>query len=400
MMKLVNYQANDSDNIVIINTCAVTQEAERQSKQVVRKAIRENGDSRIIVTGCAARTSKDYFENLDGVSEVIQNADKEPVDISQINAGTPHLFDGRARAFLQIQNGCDHFCTYCIVPFTRGRSRSLLPDIILKQVDYFLHHGFNEIVLSGIDIASYGKDIDESNHNLATLIETILEKTHTAGTRIRLSSIDPAAIDQNLLNLFTKESRIMPYFHFSIQSGSNEVLMAMRRRHSREDVIAVCENIRRRRNGVVIGGDLIAGFPTETKSMFEESVSLIDDAGLSLIHVFPYSARSGTIAAQMINLPSNVVRSRAAKLHDKAHAARRALHQSLIGTTTSGLIEKSGEFESIGKTDSYIPFRLDRGEFRAGDVVHNLTITGVSEDGSEMMLLACLRRPDLLFLTR
>jgi threonylcarbamoyladenosine tRNA methylthiotransferase MtaB len=391
MMKIVTSQSSDPDNIVIINTCAVTQEAERQSKQAARKAIRENPDSKIVVTGCAAKTAQNYFENLDGVFKVVQNEEKVTVDMSQISASPLHLFDGRARALLQIQNGCDHFCTYCIVPFTRGRSKSLHPDIVLKQVDYFLHHGFKEIVLSGIDIASYGKDIiEDRSHDLATLIEAILERTHLAGTRIRLSSIDPAAVDQNLLNLFSDEARIMPYFHFSIQSGSDEALRAMRRRHSRDEVIGICENIRRRRDGVVFGGDLIAGFPVETESMFEESLRLIDDAGLSLIHVFPYSARNGTVSAQMINLPGNVVRSRAERLQGKAQAAKRVLLQSMIGLTTSGIIEKIDGSDWIGKTDSYVPFRVHGGNFRPGEVVHNLRITGISDSASE---LTCI--PDL-----
>jgi threonylcarbamoyladenosine tRNA methylthiotransferase MtaB len=396
MIKIIAGQTNDPTPIVIINTCAVTHEAERQSKQAVRKAIRENKGSKIVVTGCAAKTAKEYFENLEGISEVVQNDGKEPVDISQIIAGPLHLFDGRARAFLQIQNGCDHFCTYCIVPFTRGRSRSLPPELILNQVEYFLHHGFNEIVLSGIDIASYGKDFNEMGYDLSAIIEAILERTHIAGTRIRLSSIDPAAVSQNLLSLFTGEPRIMPYFHFSIQSGSNEVLMAMRRRHSREDVITICEHIRRQRKEVVIGGDLIAGFPVETELMFEESVRLIDDAGLSLIHVFPFSSRNGTVAAQMVKLPPNVIRFRASILQEKTQAAKKALFQSLIGSTTSGLIEKSDGVVAFGKTDSYIPFRLV-GPFRVGEVVHSISIAGICEENSELMLI-CMLDPNNLSL--
>jgi threonylcarbamoyladenosine tRNA methylthiotransferase MtaB len=381
-MKLSEDLVSDGEDTIIINTCSVTREAERQSKQIVRKAIRENIGAKIIVTGCAAKTARDYFENLSGVAKVVQNEDKGDMDISKLQTGQSHyLFESRARAFLQIQNGCDHFCSYCIVPITRGRSKSVPPDFILKHIDYFVDRGFNEIVLSGIDITSYGKDSSDLSepYDLHVILEKVLERTHLYKTRLRLSSIDPAAVNQNLLNLFLFEPRMMPYFHFSIQSGNNEVLKVMRRRHSREDVIELCSQIRKNRNQSVIGGDLIVGFPTETDAMFDDSLNLVDDAGLSLIHVFPYSARNGTLAAQMINLPATIIRERAAKLKEKANFAKTSLLRTLIGTTISGLIEKRDHTVSIGKSDSYLPFRVNH-PFRSGEVVHDLKVIDVNQD--------------------
>ncbi|MDR1390753.1 MAG: tRNA (N(6)-L-threonylcarbamoyladenosine(37)-C(2))-methylthiotransferase MtaB [Holosporales bacterium] len=366
---IVNTFQPDSD-VIIVNTCSVTHEAERQSKQTVRKVIRENPNAKIIVTGCAAETDLEYFKNLKGVFKIISNKEKnEPSSYFDISNNIPkgalkkefdinesdRLFENKARAFLQIQNGCDHFCTYCIVPFARGASKSLPSEVVLNRVEHFIKLGFKEIVLSGIDIASYGKDL--GNMDLADLISSILNG-YPQMKRLRISSIDPNGVDSKLLDLFINETRIMPYFHLSIQSGDNVVLQSMRRRHSREKVLDICDKILTKRKDAVLGGDFIAGFPIETEEMFMNSLSLIDSAHLSLLHIFPYSSRAGTIAASMIQLPQNVIFKRAQILHKKAQKVKNELFERLVGERVSGIVEKFENGISFGKTDSFLPFRV------------------------------------------
>ncbi|MDR0744560.1 MAG: tRNA (N(6)-L-threonylcarbamoyladenosine(37)-C(2))-methylthiotransferase MtaB [Holosporales bacterium] len=382
---------NTNDDIVIINTCSVTHEAERQSKQAVRKAIRENKNSKIIVTGCAAKTSKDYFESLDGVFKVIQNNDKENINaylnipqpnsnidlIEDITAAQNQIFEDRARAFIQIQNGCDHFCSYCIVPFTRGRSHSLPLENILKRVGFFLENGFSELVLSGIDITSYGKDLDY-RIELADVIEAIL-KNYPNQKRLRISSIDPKGISEKLLELLKYEKRIMPHFHLSIQSGDNQVLKAMKRRHTREDIIAFCKQIKLTRNDVVFGADFIAGFPTETDSMFQNTLSLIDEAELSLMHIFPFSSRKETLASKMVQLPQPVISERARLLREKACEAKLKLFESMKGKKIRGIIEKTIDNVSYGKTDSFLPFVIKKA-YNSSEIVNVLEIISYNEN--------------------
>ena len=361
------------NDIVVINTCSVTHEAERQSKQAVRKAIRENPDAKIIVTGCAAKTALKYFETLDGVFKVIQNSEKSepreyfdiPHSSSDINfendiaiEENSQLFENKSRAFIQIQNGCDHFCSYCIVPFTRGRSKSLPLDIILKRIKHFVKLGFKEIVLSGIDITSYGKDFNKKI-DLSDVILAIL-KSNPELNRLRISSIDPKCIDEKLFELFTQELRIMPHFHLSIQSGDNEVLKAMRRRHTREDVIEICNKMLSERKDIVFGADFIVGFPTETETMFENTLMLINEAHLLLLHVFPYSPREGTLASKMIQLPRSVILHRASVLRQKASEAKKNLFESLLNHEISGIIEETTSEYSFGKTDNFIPFKINK----------------------------------------
>ncbi len=352
------------DDVVIINTCAVTHEAERQSKQAVRKAVRENTGARVIVTGCAATTAKDYFNGLDGVT-VIENSQKsnpraysvishKSLDIfcdgeMDINE-SDELFANRVRAFLPIQNGCNHFCTYCIVPYTRGRSVSVPLDVIIRRVNHFISVGFKEVVLSGIDITSYKYE----DVTLAGVIKKIMAQTSLE--RLRISSLDPAGVDETLLDIITSEPRVMPHFHLSIQSGDNDVLKAMRRRHTREDVIKLCSSILEKRPEVVFGSDFIAGFPTETEAMFESTLKLVDEAHLSLMHVFPFSPRAGTVAAQMIQLPRKAIHERAHELRKKSTQAKSKLLRSLVGTQITGMVEKTENGIAYGKTKSFIPF--------------------------------------------
>ena len=381
-----------SDEIIIINTCAVTHEAERQSKQAVRKAIRENAGARVVVTGCATVTDAKYFDELDDVT-VISNGAKTDIkeylkvshnaDISEFDCDTmleesDELFQNRVRAFLPIQNGCDNFCTYCIVPYTRGRSQSLPPDVIIRRINHLISIGFNEIVLSGIDITSYKYEAA----TLADVIKAVLKKTSL--DRLRISSLDPAGVDDKLFDIITNEMLVMPHFHLSIQAGDNDVLKAMRRRHTREDVIRLCNNILNKRPDVVFGSDFIAGFPVETDKMFENTLKLVDEAHLSLLHVFPFSPRRGTVAAKMIQLPEQTIHSRAKLLREKAQKVKEQLLKSFLNKPVTGMIEKTENGISYGKTDSFIPFCI------AETVLEKTIITGVVEKASRNSLLLVL----------
>ena len=378
----IHIQSPEED-FVIVNTCAVTHEAERQSKQAVRKAIRENPNAKIIVTGCAVKTASNYFDNLSGIFKIIPNEEKAAFNDTNLNEEEDPLFKNKARVFLQIQNGCDHFCTYCIVPYTRGRSQSQSLESILKKIEYFDNNGFKEIVLSGIDITSYGKDLDESLE-LADVLESIL-KNYPNQKRIRISSIDPDGISERLFELFANEKRITPHFHLSIQSGDNDVLRSMRRRHSREDVIEFCARLRNLRPDVVFGCDFIAGFPTETNAMFENTLKLIDEAGLSLMHVFPFSPRSGTMAANMIQLPKSAILERAKILRLKSDEAKKKLLYSMIGKCTNCIIEKTVDGVSYGKTDSFIPVSIEK-IYPVSEIVENCKVIGFDSDSLRVVV--------------
>ena len=362
--KSIVERLNPDNDVVIINTCAVTHEAERQSKQAVRKAIRENAGATVVVTGCATVADTKYFDELSNVTVIrnggktdineylgiSHNADITEFDCDNIVDDSDELFQNRVRAFLPIQNGCNNFCTYCIVPYTRGRSKSLPLDAIIRKITHLISIGFKEIVLSGIDITSYRYE----GLTLADVISKILSETSLE--RLRITSLDPAGIDNKLVDIITNEDRIMPHFHLSIQSGDNDVLKAMRRRHTREDVIKLCNNILDKRPDVVFGSDFIAGFPAETDDMFENTIKFVDEAHISLLHVFPFSPRSGTVAAKMIQLPSKTIHMRAKLLRAKSQKVKEQLLKSFINKRVTGMIEKSENGTSYGKTDSFIPF--------------------------------------------
>jgi threonylcarbamoyladenosine tRNA methylthiotransferase MtaB len=382
-------RADSDSDIVVINTCAVTHEAERQSRQAVRKAIRENDGAKIIVTGCAAKTSYDYFSSLDGIHKVVQNDEKSDISayvICQHSEGTSTsvdhsaLFQDKIRAFLQIQNGCDNWCTYCIVPATRGPTKSLPIKDILNQVETLLMAGCKEIVLSGIDITSYGKDLD--GPVLADVIEATL-RAFPEMDRLRISSLDPHGVDTRLRDLFVGEGRVMPHLHLSIQSGDDVVLRAMRRRHTRDNVIDLCQHLLDHRSDLVLGCDMITGFPTETDSMFQNTLNLIDEARLTLLHVFPYSPRSGTAAARMIQNPRPIILERAKELRAKATQVKQKLFESMVGMTVRGIVEECHGELAYGKTDSFIPLRLtktDASPIMPGDIV-SASVTDFTEDG-------------------
>ena len=360
-VKAILESLDPKDDVVFINTCSVTQSAENQSKQAVRKAIRENPNAKIIVTGCTLATAKEYFEKLDGVYAVIPNDNKTEV-LSYTNI--PHNIDSvhpaikfnetsfknRVKVFLQIQCGCDNFCTYCIVPFARGRSRSMPAAEILNRVRFFINQGFKEIVLSGIDITSY----NDGGLNFNGIVRHILENVPEL-QRLRISSLNPHGIDNDFIELI-KTPRIMPHLHISIQSGNDEVLKAMRRKYSIADLTNVINSLKNARHDLVLGADVIAGFPTETEEQFEDSYNYIKNSGVSLLHIFPYSPRPGTVASRLLQLPRNKILERAKKLRSLAFKLKTDLQKSLIGTKASGLIEKCDNNCATGKLDNFLEF--------------------------------------------
>jgi threonylcarbamoyladenosine tRNA methylthiotransferase MtaB len=357
---------------IVVNTCAVTREAVRQSKQAVRKHKRANPGAKIIVTGCAAQTEPQTFAEMPDVDLVLGNEEKldlasytdfgvgasERVKVNDIfsiretAAQFVDRFEGRARAFVQVQNGCNHRCTFCIIPFGRGNSRSVPAGAVVEEARNLVRRGYAEIVLTGVDLTAYGGDLP-GQPTLGSLVRKLLK--HVPGIRrLRLSSIDSIEVDSELMHAIADEGRLMPHFHLSVQSGDNLVLKRMKRRHSRDDVIAFCENVRRLRPEAAFGADLIAGFPTESEAMFENTVRLIDEADLTYLHVFPFSARPGTPAARMPQIHRVQVRERASRLRKKGAEQLRNRLKKLIGTVQPLLVEESGR----GRTSCFAPVRF------------------------------------------
>lgn len=370
------------ENAIIFNTCAVTAEATRQARQAIRKAARDNPDAKIIVTGCAAQIDPDEFAAMDEVDRVLGNEEKmKPEyfqalaapdfgvassekamvnDIMSVTETAGHLvegLEGRARAFIQVQNGCDHRCTFCIIPFGRGNSRSVPAGEVIAQARTLVANGYKELVITGVDITSYGHDLP-GRPSLGKLCQQIL--THVPDLpRLRLSSIDSVEVDDILFRLIADDPRLMPHLHLSLQAGDDMILKRMKRRHLRADSIEFCARIREARPDVVFGADLIAGFPTETDEMFENTLALVDDCGLTYLHVFPYSARPGTPAAKMPQVNGTQIKARAAQLRAKGVEALNRYFKSQIDLDTSVLIEKSLEDDtSVGRTESFAPIIL------------------------------------------
>ena len=331
--------ASGLENAVVVNTCAVTAEAVRQSRQSIRKLRRENPELQIIVTGCAAQTEPETFAKMEEVDLVLGNAKKMNADtwnklgkgpafigqtegvlvddIMSVEQTAGHLIDGfgaRSRAYVQVQNGCDHRCTFCIIPYGRGNSRSVPAGIVVDQIKRLVAKGFNEVVLTGVDITSWGDDLP-GNPPLGNLVQRILKLVPDL-PRLRISSIDPVEADQALVDAIASERRLMPHLHLSLQAGDNMILKRMKRRHLRDDAIAFCEDMRSVRPDIVYGADIIAGFPTETDEMFENSLKLVEDCGLTWLHVFPFSPRHGTPAARMPMLERAVIKERAKQLRE------------------------------------------------------------------------------------
>lgn len=332
------------EGAVIVNTCAVTAEAVRKAKQEIRKLSRDNPGAAVIVTGCAAQTEPETFAAMPEVTRVIGNHEKmqaetwaqlapqgpdfvgetEKVmvdDIMSVKETAGHLIDGfgRHRAYVQVQNGCDHRCTFCIIPFGRGNSRSVPAGVVVDQIKRLVDRGFNEVVLTGVDLTSWGADLP-ATPRLGDLVMRILKLVPDL-PRLRISSIDSIEADANLMQAIATEPRLMPHLHLSLQHGDDMILKRMKRRHLRDDAIRFCEEARALRPGIVFGADIIAGFPTETDEMFENSLRLVDDCGLTFLHVFPFSARKGTPAARMPRVHGPAIKERAARLRAKGDAA-------------------------------------------------------------------------------
>lgn len=355
------------DNAVIVNTCAVTAEAVRQARQTIRRLKRDQPDSRIVVTGCAAQTESNTFAAMAEVDRVVGNEEKfdasawasnEKITVSDIMAVRtmrPHAIDsieGRARAFVQVQNGCDHRCTFCIIPFGRGNSRSLTVEEVVAQARRLADNGYREIVLTGVDITSYGADLP-GGPRLGALVKRILRDVPDLA-RLRLSSIDSVEADSDLLDALANEPRLMPHLHLSLQSGDDLILKRMKRRHARGDTISFCAQARRLRPDVVFGADIIAGFPTETDDMFARSLDLIDECGLTQLHVFPFSPRPGTPAARMPQVDRADVKERARRLREKGDMALHGHLDREIGRRRRVLTES----KSLGRTEQFMPVRL------------------------------------------
>ena len=330
-------QAAGLQGAVVVNTCAVTAEAVRKSKQQIRHMRREHPDARIIVTGCAAQTEPETYSNMPEVDLVLGNLEKmqpktwqglakrpdfigetEKVQVDDIMAVTEtagHLIDGfgtRSRAYVQVQNGCDHRCTFCIIPYGRGNSRSVPAGVVVDQIRRLVDAGYNEVVLTGVDITSWGADLPKAP-KLGDLVQRILKLVPDL-PRLRISSIDSVEADPALIDAVADERRLMPHLHLSLQAGDDMILKRMKRRHLRDDAIRFCEDMRRARPDIIYGADIIAGFPTETDEMFENSLKLVEECGLTWLHVFPFSPRKGTPAARMPQLQKSVVKERAARL--------------------------------------------------------------------------------------
>ncbi|MEY9755698.1 tRNA (N(6)-L-threonylcarbamoyladenosine(37)-C(2))-methylthiotransferase MtaB [Bradyrhizobium yuanmingense] len=386
-----------SDTIVI-NSCAVTNEAVAQARQSIRKLKRERPEARIVVTGCAAQTQAAMFAGMAEVDRVVGNDDKmrgeawretrhafdlgasEKIAVSDIMAVkemAPHLVDGYAsglpRVFVQVQNGCDHRCTFCIIPFGRGNSRSVPMGAVVDQVRTLVERGHAEIVLTGVDLTSYGADLPGAP-KLGLLTKQILRHVPEL-KRLRISSIDSIEADDDLLDAIADDSRLMPHLHLSLQSGDDMILKRMKRRHSRQDAIGFCEQVRRLRPDVVFGADIIAGFPTETEDMFSRSLDLVEQCGLTFLHVFPYSPRPGTPAARMPQVAGPVIKERAKRLRAVGEAALQQRLQAEIGARRDVLIESEGQ----GRTEHYLPVAI-AGE-RVGSIVR-LKIAGI--DGERL----------------
>jgi threonylcarbamoyladenosine tRNA methylthiotransferase MtaB len=359
----IRREAAGASDAVVVNTCAVTAEAVRQAKQSIRRIKRERPHASIVVTGCAAQTTPEIFARMTEVDRVIGNEEKfdprswasgERVMVGDIMAVTKqrlHAVDGlegRARAFVQVQNGCDHRCTFCIIPFGRGNSRSLPVDDVVAQVRRLVENGYREVVLTGVDITSY----EASGARLGALVKRILREVPELA-RLRLSSIDSVESDPDLIDALADEPRLMPHLHLSLQAGDDLILKRMKRRHSRADAIAFCNSLRRLRPDMAFGADIIAGFPTESEEMFARSLDLVDECGLTQLHVFPFSPRPGTPAAAMPQLDRALIKERARRLREKGETAMASYLDREVGAQRRVMAESSG----LGRTEQFTPVR-------------------------------------------
>jgi threonylcarbamoyladenosine tRNA methylthiotransferase MtaB len=385
-----------ADETIVFNTCAVTGEAVRQARQAIRRARKERPQARIVVTGCAAQTDPAAFAVMREVDLVLGNAEKLEArnyvpagarvrvnDIMAVRESALHLIDGfaeRTRAFIQIQNGCDHRCTFCIIPFGRGNSRSVPAGEVVEQVRRLCANGYGEVVLSGVDITSWGADLP-GRPKLGGLVRRVLKLVPEL-RRLRLSSIDSIEADSELIAAFAEEERLMPHLHLSLQAGDDLILKRMKRRHLRAQAIGFCAELRRLRPDIVFGADLIAGFPTESEAMFENSLAIIEECGLTYLHVFPFSPRPGTPAARMPQLDRGVIKKRAARLRARGEQQLQAFLTREIGSRRSVLMET----ERDGRTEHFAPVRFAQ-TLRPGAIVQ-ARMTGLSGGRLEAGLAA------------
>jgi len=392
-------QAAGLKDALIVNTCAVTAEAERQARQTIRRLRRDNPTSKIIVTGCAAQLHPDTFADMDEVDRVLGNEEKlKPesyregdgatervavADIMTVKETAAHLIhglDGRTRAFVQVQQGCDHRCTFCIIPFARGNNRSLAPGAIARQVQELVDGGYKEIVLTGVDICSYGTDL-AGQPTLGELIRRLLKAVPDL-PRLRLSSLDPAVMDDVLFDVLANDDRLMPHLHLSVQAMDDMVLKRMKRRHSARDVYDVVERARALRPDVVFGADLIAGFPTETDAQFQNGLKAVEDLGFAHLHVFPYSERDGTPAAKMPTVEKQVRKDRAEQLRRVGDRAMATFLDARLNTSAEVLIEKNAR----GLSQHYVPVQVSGKLPEIGQLVHT-KITGLKDGCLEGTLI-------------
>ena len=365
------------DDAIIFNTCAVTKEAERQARQAIRKARRENPNAKIIVTGCASQIDPEGYAAMPEIDQLIGNDLKLKAetwgvrhndrvlvnDIMSVTETASHLIEGfedRSRAFLQVQNGCDHRCTFCIIPYGRGPSRSVPIGVIAQQVRTLVEQGYKEIVFTGVDVTSYGPDLPGSP-TFGQMIRRVLALVPEL-PRLRLSSLDPVEIDDDLWRLIAEEPRLMPHLHLSLQAGDDMILKRMKRRHLREDAIEMCERARRYRPEMEFGADIIAGFPTETDEMFENTLACVKECDLTYLHVFPYSEREGTPAARIPDqVPMEIRKERAKRLRDLGDQQLQNLLKRHVNKTVDIIVEK----DNFGRSESFVPVALE-GNFEPG----------------------------------
>jgi threonylcarbamoyladenosine tRNA methylthiotransferase MtaB len=366
-------QLGDAGDLVVINSCAVTNEAVRQTRQAIRQARKRRPDARIIVTGCAAQVDPESFAAMPEVTSVLGNAEKQrpglflersrnsPMlvsDIMSVRETAPHMvsaFSGKTRAFVEVQNGCDHRCTFCIIPFGRGNSRSVPAGMVIEHIKKLVDQGFAEVVLTGVDVTSYGHDLP-GKPNLGQLVERILRHIPEL-RRLRLSSVDGVEIDARLFDLLTGEARLMPHVHLSLQSGDNLVLKRMKRRHSRELAVELVQRLQAARPEITIGADIIAGFPTEDEAMFDNSLKLIDECRIIHGHIFPYSSKIGTPAERMPQNDAATIKRRARVLRDRVAIQKSSWLAGLVGKTENVATEKGG---MSGHAENFAYVRLDR----------------------------------------
>ena len=378
------------ENAIVFNTCAVTSEATRQARQAIRKAHKKNPEAQIIVTGCAAQTDPDMFASMPEVSRVLGNEEKlqfaswlpgsnrprvDVSDIMQVKETRPPMIEalaGRTRAFVQVQNGCDHRCTFCIIPYGRGNSRSVQIADAVEQVRRLVASGHAEVVLTGVDLTSWGADLDGSP-KLGALLVSILKQVPDL-KRLRLSSIDSIEVDEQLVEVLTGDLRVMPHLHLSLQSGDNMILKRMKRRHSREHTIEFCDMLRAKRPDMVFGADIIAGFPTETDEMFENSMKTVDECGLTYLHVFPYSPRPGTPAAKMPAVDQTIIKRRAAMLRAKGEIRQSDFMASQKGAVRDVLIETPSQ----GRTQHFALAKFETAMVPGAIVKAHVKSTGAS----------------------